>query len=131
MSFELIDATINDIHNAYANGSLTSVNLVEAYFERIEKIDRNGPKINSIITINPSALDEAKRLDKAYDDSGLIGSLHGIPIVFKDQGDVDNMPTTLGSILFEKYQPRRDCTARWRKVARLRVNVVRCKIAKI
>ena len=110
MSFELIDATINDIHNAYANGSLTSVNLVEAYFERIEKIDRNGPKINSIISINPSALDEAKRLDKAYDDSGLIGSLHGIPIVFKDQGDVDNMPTTLGSILFEKYQPRRDCT---------------------
>tara|TARA_B100000886_G_scaffold306912_1_gene239569 strand:+ start:1127 stop:2599 length:1473 start_codon:yes stop_codon:yes gene_type:complete len=110
MSFELIDATINDIHSAYANGSLTICNLVETYLERIDRIDSNGPKINSIINTNPAALDEAKYLDKSYRDNGLVGPLHGIPIVFKDQGDVDNMPTTLGSILFEKYKPGRDCT---------------------
>ncbi len=110
MSFEIIDATISDIHAAFKTGALTCRKLVTFYLDRIEKIDRSGPKLNSIISINTEALDEADRLDALFQSSGLKGPLHGIPLVFKDQGDVEGMPTTLGSVLFDGYHPGRDCT---------------------
>jgi Asp-tRNA(Asn)/Glu-tRNA(Gln) amidotransferase A subunit family amidase len=78
------------------------------YLDRIEAFDKKGPQINAIITINPEALTEADRLDVAYKASGLVGPLHGIPVIFKDQGDVKGMPTTLGSVLFKDYYPDRD-----------------------
>jgi len=108
-NFELIEATIDDIHAAYRAGKLTARQLVEAYLDRIATYDRNGPKINSIIALNPQALAEADRLDAAMKASGFVGPLHGIPIVFKDQADVAEMSTTLGSILFKDYRPGRDC----------------------
>ena len=110
MTFDIIDTTIEDIHAAFKNGSLTSRKLVESYLTRIDQIDRSGPTLNAFICTNPKALEEADRLDKVYLETGPVGPLHGIPIIFKDQGDVDGMPTTLGSVLFEGYEPRRDCT---------------------
>jgi len=107
-AFTLIDATIADIHAAYAAGTLTCRALVEAYLDRIEKIDRAGPKINSIISTNPQALEQADALDAAYAKSGPVGPLHGIPMAMKDQGDVKEMPTTMGSVLFEGHMPERD-----------------------
>ena len=106
--FRLIEATIADIHAAYQSKQLTARKLVELYLARIEAYDRNGPNINSIITINRGALEDADRLDKAFASSGLVGPLHGIPIVLKDQIDAEGMPTTLGSVLFKDYQPGRD-----------------------
>ena len=93
---------------AYAAGTLTCRALVEAYLDRIEKIDRSGPKINAIISTNPQALEQADKLDAAYAKSGLVGPLHGIPMAMKDQGDVKEMPTTMGSVLFEGHMPERD-----------------------
>jgi amidase len=107
--FTLLEATIADIHAAYKSGALTARKLVEAYLDRIERYDRGGPKINSLISLNPKALDEADRLDAAYRSSGAVGPLHGIPVVVKDQGDVKEMPTTLGSVLFKDHRPERDC----------------------
>ena len=62
-SFTLPEATIEDIHAAYAAGRLTARQLVQMYIDRIEAYDRGGPRINSIITVNPAALEEADRLD--------------------------------------------------------------------
>ena len=77
--FEVEEATIADIHKAFSDGSLTCRQLVEAYLDRIEKYDRNGPKLNSIITVNPAALSEADRLDAQYSKTKkLIGPLHEI-----------------------------------------------------
>ena len=53
--FELLEATIADIHDAYRSGQLTSRQLVQLYMDRIEAYDKNGPMINSIITVNPKA----------------------------------------------------------------------------
>jgi len=78
------------------------------YLARIDAYDKKGPAINAIITINPKALDEADRLDKAFAASGPVGPLHGIPILIKDQVDAEGMPTTLGSVLFKDYQPHSD-----------------------
>ena len=106
--FDIIDATIADIHAAYAAGTLTCRRLVEMYLDRIERLDRAGPTINSIIALNPDALAQADVLDAAYAKSGPVGPLHGIPLAMKDQGDVKEMPTTMGSVLFEGHMPGRD-----------------------
>ena len=106
--FEFIDTTISDIHSAFAGGTLTCVALIQTYLDRIEKIDKSGPRINSIISINEQALEQAKHLDDTYKQSGPIGPLHGIPIAMKDQADVKEMPTTMGSVLFRDHRPGRD-----------------------
>src|SRR5215813_4080999 len=106
--FRLLEATIDDIHAAYRSGQLTARGLAQMYLDRIEAYDKKGPAINAIITVNANALEEADRLDLAFKTSGFVGPLHGIPIAFKDQGDVKGMPTTFGSILFKDYYPDRD-----------------------
>src|SRR6185503_11336810 len=97
-AFRLLEASIADIHQAYRSGQLTARRLVEMYLARIEAYDQKGPAINAIITINSKALEEADQLDAAFKQSGFVGPLHGIPLLFKDQGDVKGMPTTLGSV---------------------------------
>ena len=107
-TFHLQETTIDAVHNAYKAGQLSAHQLVELYLKRIDAYDKKGPAINSVITTNPKALEEADRLDAAFKRSGLTGPLHGIPVIVKDQFDVKGMPTTLGSILFEGYYPDRD-----------------------
>jgi len=107
-SFRVVEATIAEIHAAYREGRLTARQLVQMYLDRIEGYDRNGPAINSVISLNPKALEEADRLDAAMRSSVLVGPMHGIPILMKDQGDIAGMPTTLGSVLFKDYVPRAD-----------------------
>ena len=107
-AFKIVEATIDDIHGAYKSGALTCGQLVQMYLDRIEAFDKKGPFINAIITINPRALEDADRLDASYKSSGPAGTLHGIPVVLKDQVDAKGMPTTLGSVLFKNYYPDRD-----------------------
>jgi len=107
-AFNVVEATIDEIHAAYKSGQLTCRQLVQIYLDRIEAFDKKGPAINAIITINSDALKEADRLDAAYKASGSVGPLHGIPVIVKDQADVKGMPTTLGSVLFKDYYPDRD-----------------------
>src|SRR5262250_3945107 len=106
--FNILEATIEDIHSAYKSGQLTCRQLVQMYLDRIDAFDKKGPQINAIITINSEALKEADRLDAAYKASGPVGPLHGIPVIVKDQADVKGMLTTLGSVLFKDYYPDRD-----------------------
>src|SRR6266550_7295400 len=93
-SFQVMETSIEDIHAAFKSGRLTAHQLVQAYLARIEAYDKQGPTINSIITLNPHALEDADRLDAAYKRSGLTGPMHGIPILVKDEIDVAGLPTT-------------------------------------
>jgi len=108
-SFDVVEATIDDIHAAYRAGTLTVRRLVQTYLDRIAAYDQQGPAINAVISLNPTVLDEADRLDAAFHKTGFVGPLHGIPVLIKDQADVAGMPTTLGSALFKDYMPERDC----------------------
>lgn len=111
-NFEIEEATIGDIHHAFADGSLTCRQLVQHYLDRIEMYDRNGPTLNSIVTVNPEALSEADRLDAQYAKAKkLTGPLHGIPVVVKDQAETKGVMTTFGSIAMDGYMPERDATA--------------------
>jgi amidase len=114
--FELMEATIDRIHDAYRSQRLTARQLVQAYLDRIAAYDKNGPALNAIISLNPQALAEADRLDALAKAGGPLGPLHGIPVLVKDQADVAGLPTTLGSVLFKDFNPGRDCFV----VARLR-----------
>ena len=107
-NFKIVEATIDDVHSAYKSGDLTCRQLIQMYLDRIAAFDKKGPAINAIITINSKALEEADRLDAAYNSSGPAGTLHGIPVVLKDQVDAKGMPTTLGSVLFKNYYPDKD-----------------------
>ncbi|MGY9106076.1 MAG: amidase family protein [Alphaproteobacteria bacterium] len=107
-NFEVMEASIDEIHAAYRSGTLTARQLTQAYLDRIEAYDQQGPTINSIITLNPSALEDADRLDAAYRVSGFVGPLHGITVLVKDEIDTAGMPTTMGTLVFEDYRPTRD-----------------------
>ena len=96
--FQVMEATVDSVQQAYAQKRLTSRQLVQMYLDRIAAFDQHGPKINSIINLDPRALAEADRLDAAYARSGPVGPLHGIPVLIKDQADVAGLPTTLGSV---------------------------------
>ena len=64
--------------------------------------------LNSVITVNPRALEDADRLDARFKQAGLVGPLHGIPILVKDEIDTAGMPTTLGTLVFKDYRPPKD-----------------------
>jgi amidase len=108
-AFNVVEATIADVHAAYTAGTLTARRLVQMYLDRIAAYDKKGPAINALISLNPAALDEADRHDAALKASGFVGPLHGIPAIMKDQADIKGMATTLGSALFKDYMPDRDC----------------------
>jgi Asp-tRNA(Asn)/Glu-tRNA(Gln) amidotransferase A subunit family amidase len=108
--FKLEEATINDAHKAFQSGELTVKKLVEMYLKRIEAYDRKGPKINAVITVNPKAPGEAAELDAKFKKSGLVGPLHGIPVLLKDNVNTKDMPTTGGSLSLKGYIPPYDAT---------------------
>jgi amidase len=107
-AFPLMETTIDEIHAAYKAKTLTCHQLVQMYLDRIQAYDQNGPKLNTIIALNPDALAEADQLDATFKKSGFVGPLHGIPVLVKDQVDATGMPTTLGSVVFQDYRPPKD-----------------------
>jgi amidase len=93
------EATIAELQAAMTSRRETARSLVEKYLERIEDIDQRGPKLNSIIEVNPDARSIARELDRERKAGHVRGPLHGIPIVVKDNIDTgDRMQTTAGSI---------------------------------
>jgi amidase len=108
--FHLLEATIDDIHDALRSGRTTCRNVVELYLKRVAAYNKSGPGLNAVAVINPRALKEADRLDAEFRTSGPVGGLHCIPILVKDQLDTSDMPTTYGSALFKDFVPRRDAT---------------------
>ncbi|MDR3416171.1 MAG: amidase family protein [Nevskia sp.] len=101
-------ATIADVQAAFADGSLTSQQLVRAYLARIDAYDKKGPAINTVITLNPKALDLARQRDAERKAGKIRGPLHGVPIVLKDNYDTFDMPTTAGSWLLKGSVPPSD-----------------------
>ncbi|NHZ72654.1 MAG: amidase, partial [Aquificales bacterium] len=95
--------------NAMISGELSARRIVELYLERIEQLDKQGPAINAIIEINPDALTIADELDAERAEKGPRSSLHGIPIILKDNIDTaDKMQTTAGSLSLAGHIAQQD-----------------------
>ncbi len=104
----LTDATIPELQQAMESGTVTSVELVDAYLARIAAYDQDGPRLNAILHMNPKARDRAAALDRERHDSGPRGPLHGIPVILKDNYDTADMPTSAGSVALAGFAPGRD-----------------------
>jgi amidase len=105
------EATIADLQAAMSSSRLTALDLVRQYTERIRQLDQAGPKLNSIVEVNPDAEEIARGLDAERADGHVRGPLHGIPVTLKANIDThDRMQTTAGSLALVGAPPLRDAT---------------------
>ncbi len=108
---ELEELTIAEMQARMRQGSLSSRGLVERYLARIQALDTYGPKVNSVLEINPDAREIASALDQERRVRGARGPLHGIPILLKENIDTaDKMMTTAGSLALIGSAPQQDAT---------------------
>ena len=107
--YDVSEKSIAVLDADMAAGRVTSEGLVHAYLARIEAIDRNGPALRSVISLNPDALTIARALDEERKAGGPRGPLHGIPILIKDNIETaDPIPTTAGSLALADNITHRD-----------------------
>ncbi|PZQ53740.1 MAG: amidase, partial [Phenylobacterium zucineum] len=91
------------------DGRATSEQLVRAYLDRIERIDRAGPKLNAVLALNSHALADARRLDAERKAGKVRGPLHGVPVLLKDNIEsADGTATTAGSLALAANVTGRD-----------------------
>src|SRR5437764_6487939 len=105
------EATVAQLQADMASGKLTSEQLTREYLARIAALDQSGPGVNAIIELNPDALDMADRADKLRRQGTVLGPLHGIPILLKDNIDTgDKMQTSAGSFALVGTPAKQDST---------------------
>lgn len=108
-NFEWNEITIDELQKQMQSGQTTSHAITQMYLDRIQKIDKNGPKLNSVIELNPDALAIADALDKERKKGKVRGPLHGIPVLIKDNIDTaDKMQTTAGALAMEGNIAKQD-----------------------
>lgn len=107
-TFDVTETTIADVHAAMRAGTLTCRELVSAYLQRIAAYDKNGPAINALILVNPAALTVADSLDRRFATGGLVGPLHCVPVIVKDNFETMDLQTTAGSLSLQGMVPRQD-----------------------
>jgi len=106
---DFTEVSVADLHDQIQRGELSSEQLISWYIERIDSVDRAGPKLNAIIEINPDALRIAKALDDEWRTSGPRGPMHGIPVILKANIDTaDQMYTSAGSLALAEHVPAED-----------------------
>lgn len=104
------------LQQAMTQGTLTSAALTSYYLDRIAALDDAGPRLNAVIALDPSALEQAAERDAERARGEQRGPLHGIPVLLKDNIDVAGLPTTAGSLALASHRPAKDAPL----VARLR-----------
>jgi amidase len=109
MSFELEEVTIGQLQEGMASGQWSAEEITRLYLDRIELLDRDGPRLRSVIETNAEAPEIAAQLDGERADGKVRGPLHGIPIILKDNIDTaDGMMTTAGSWALEGNRAAQD-----------------------
>ena len=113
----VVELSLTDLAAAFADGRLSSQQLTQSYLARIDKLDRRGPNLGSVIETNPRALEIAAALDAERKAHGARGPLHGVPVLIKDNVETsDHMMSTAGSLALRGWFAPQDAPL----VARLR-----------
>jgi len=108
-TIDISEAGVMVLQAAMQSGKTSSQALVRAYLVRIKAYDKSGPRINSVIEINPDALIIARELDRERKTGKVRGPLHGIPVLIKDNiATADKMQTTAGSLALVGSRAARD-----------------------
>ena len=107
--FALNEITIDELQQKMKSGEYTAHSITQLYLERINQIDKAGPKLNSVIELNPDALAIADAMDAERKSGKIRGPLHGIPVLIKDNIDTgDKMQTTAGALALEGNIAKKD-----------------------
>ena len=115
--YDPVEKSIAELSDAQAHAVVSAEALTQAYLRRIERYDRQGPKIGAVLALNPDALSAARALDAERRAGKLRGPLHGIPLLIKDNIETrDPLPTTAGSLALASARHTQDAPV----VARLR-----------
>ena len=103
------ELTINKLQQGYKDGKYKVKDIVKIYLDRINEIDKNGPKLNATIIVNPDAMAIAEEMDKEMASGKSHGALFGVPVILKDNIDThDKMPTTAGATALRNSFPAID-----------------------
>ncbi len=102
----LTNATIPEIQALLDAGDLTSVELVTYYVDRIRRYDID--QLNSVMELNPDALADAAAADELRAAGTVLGPMHGIPVLLKDNIAAIGMHATAGAYALKDWQPQRD-----------------------
>ena len=101
--------SLPELAEALKAGEISAEELTQAYLDRIEQVDRSGPTLQAVLTLNPDALDAARALDAKRAAGEPLGALHGLPILIKDNIETaDAMPTTAGALALKDNLTGRD-----------------------
>jgi len=106
--FQIEEATIAQIHAAMKARTLTCRGLVDQYLARIEAFDKNGPRLNAIVVVNPRARDDADQKDKELAQARMTGALFCIPAIVKDNFETIGLQTAAGSLALEGFVSSKD-----------------------
>jgi amidase len=105
----LAGVSIVELRGKLDAGTVSSEELVRSYLKRIAAMDKNGPALQSVLAVNPDAIEQARALDAERRQKRTRGPLHGIPILLKDNIEAaDRLPTTAGSLALIDNFPDRD-----------------------
>ncbi|MFI5613102.1 amidase family protein [Amycolatopsis sp. NPDC051903] len=107
MNPALETVTVEQLAKLLAAGSLSAVSLARACLDRIAALDDRGPGLHAVRLINPHALADAADADRRL-RAGERGGLLGIPVLVKDNVDVEGLPTTAGSVALASSRPAGD-----------------------
>ena len=102
---DITNETVASLSKALNEEIITSEQLINIYLERIKEYNN---QYNALITINENAINEAKELDKERQNGNIKSSIHGIPIIVKDNIDVLGTATTAGSKALSDNYPNED-----------------------
>jgi amidase len=115
-ALDIVELSAADARDRMASGQLTSEALTRAYLDRIAKLDDAGPRLDSVIELNPKAVADAAALDAERKAGKVRGPMHGIPVLIKDNVDIAGMVNSAGSLALADNHPAADAFM----VARLR-----------
>lgn len=106
--FSVVEKSVTQLHDAIVRGQTTSEDIVRECLARASAFDRNGPAFRSILSLNPQAIANARARDAELAAGNVRGPFHGVPVLFKDNIDVLELPTTGGSRAMLDHRPRLD-----------------------
>lgn len=101
--------TLPELAAAIKDGDVNAEEATAAYIARIEAVDWSGPELQSVLALNPNALEDARALDAKQAAGEPLGALHGVPVLLKDNIEsADPVATTAGALALKDNITGRD-----------------------
>lgn len=99
----ILDQDIPTIQSHIAEGKINYEVLTKFYLYRIKTFDReNDLSLNSVISLNPKAIEEAIIKDREVANKKKKHAIYGMPVLLKDNINSANIPTTAGALALKK-----------------------------